>query len=103
MQSATPARHNPTMISKMVFSMGRQFEMSSRQAVGGLDQPGDSLHGADTRADNVIRFPVLPEQLDGCEETGVACALAVVFSFFAAVIGAGLYLGSLLFDFFDFG
>lgn len=96
--------------------------LSSRTAVGG-DGGGHNLQSGsqgvvtqyNSDAENIIQFPsgrsFLPDyqgsgpglSLQDEQETGVACVLAVFAGFLGAAIGLGIYFGSLLFSFFDFG
>lgn len=98
------------------------FEKSSRPALGdgGHVNTQAGSRGTVTQynsgAENVIQFlprakapsNSRPSQAafsidDDDRETGVACVLAVLGGFAAVFVGAALYLGSLIFNFFDFG
>ena len=93
--------------------------LSSRTADGG-DQPSgsrDAGNAIQSARQNLIQFPRPTPSLepaatsrassrepfihDADLESGAACIVAFVFSFFATAIGVGLYVGSLIFDFFD--
>lgn len=97
--------------------------LSSRPARGGdggnvITQAGS--HGVVTQynsdAENIIQFPsgrtFLPDYQgsgpglslqDDDRDGAMVCILAVFAGFVGALIGAGLYLGSLFFSFFDLG
>jgi hypothetical protein len=96
------------------------MKMSSRPALG-VDGGGGNMQagslGAGTQynphAANVIQFPsgrtFLPDsraserELSIDNDTCAICVTAVVLSFMGAAVGVGIYFGSLVFNFFDFG
>jgi hypothetical protein len=94
--------------------MTRHFGLTSRAAfVDGGTNPQPGSRGDKYASPNLIKFPApsLPDKLElplGAphfiqDETGVACALAVVVSCFVTALSALLYAGYKLFFLFDLG